>query len=280
MPSHDPLKLEPNGDYDPTTDIQPVMVNSLLVPNRSFLVDPFLPSKNHIRSKHAGSFSFPSSSVHGQKVLITFRKPTLNPDSSPSRDIALFSRFAVHTMGEYGRDDIVTVRFCSYWRSFAAQVDAYDWINRSPENPNRVLIKRILAIEGDTVRTLPPYPDAEVKIPQGHVWVEGKYLLTGFLSSFIEFILGDEHFVSDDSNRFGPVDSFSFFSPPTQLILFFSKISAGLVESKLVMLIWPLNRFGRLKKPRETHPRDLDQATLDELKKEHDRHSRLTIGKS
>jgi inner membrane protease subunit 2 len=36
-----------------------------------------------------------------------------------------------------------------------------------------MLVKRILAMEGDIVKTLPPYPDREVHIPQGHVWVEG-----------------------------------------------------------------------------------------------------------
>jgi inner membrane protease subunit 2 len=46
-------------------------------------------------------------------------------------------------------------------------------IHRSPEDPDRVLVKRIVAVEGDTVRTLPPYPENEVTIPQGHVWVEG-----------------------------------------------------------------------------------------------------------
>lgn len=28
-------------------------------------------------------------------------------------------------------------------------------------------------MEGDIVKTLPPYPLPEVRIPEGHVWVEG-----------------------------------------------------------------------------------------------------------
>lgn len=36
-----------------------------------------------------------------------------------------------------------------------------------------MIVKRILAVEGDTVRTLPPHPDPEVRVPVGHVWVEG-----------------------------------------------------------------------------------------------------------
>jgi len=104
-------------------------------------------------------------------------QPTLNPNTSTWRDLAIFNRFAVQTLGRCSRDDIVTFR--------------------SPENPNRILVKRILALEGDVVKTLPPYPDQEIVVPEGHVWVEG-----------------DEPFFSDDSNRFGPVhfvdSSFSY----------------------------------------------------------------------
>ena len=39
-----------------------------------------------------------------------------------------------------------------------------------------MLVKRILALEGDIVKTLPPYPDQEIVVPQGHVWVEGLIL--------------------------------------------------------------------------------------------------------
>ncbi|KAF8192484.1 hypothetical protein BJ912DRAFT_924827 [Pholiota molesta] len=67
---------------------------------------------------------------------------------------------------------------------------------RSPEDPKRLIIKRILAKEGDTVKTLPPYPDTEVVVPENHVWVEG-------VKSFRN-PLGDEPFWTDDSNRFGP----------------------------------------------------------------------------
>ena len=36
-----------------------------------------------------------------------------------------------------------------------------------------MLVKRILALEGDIVKTLPPYPDQEIVVPEGYVWVEG-----------------------------------------------------------------------------------------------------------
>ena len=42
--------------------------------------------------------------------------------------------------------------------------------------------------DNDQVKTLPPYPDAEIVIPEGHGWLEG-----------------DAPFNSEDSNHFGPV---------------------------------------------------------------------------
>ncbi|KAF8897421.1 peptidase S24/S26A/S26B/S26C, partial [Infundibulicybe gibba] len=82
-----------------------------------------------------------------------------------------------------------------------------------PNNQRRLLIKRIIGIEGDMVKTLPPYPEPVVHVPKGHVWVEG-----------------DEPHHSDDSNRFGPVP-------------------LGLAESRLMLLVWPPHRIGPLPKP-------------------------------
>lgn len=48
--------------------------------------------------------------------------------------------------------------------------------------------KRIVALEGDIVRTLPPWKDKTVRVPQGHAWLEG-----------------DEPLRSRDSNTFGPL---------------------------------------------------------------------------
>lgn len=54
-----------------------------------------------------------------------------------------------------------------------------------------MVIKRVVALAGDTVKTKKPYPFPEEIVPIGHVWVEG------------------EHPESDrwsrDSNYYGPV---------------------------------------------------------------------------
>lgn len=51
-----------------------------------------------------------------------------------------------------------------------------------------MIVKRVVAVEDDVVQTLPPCSDAEVRVPEGHIWVEG-----------------DESFRTLDSNTFGPV---------------------------------------------------------------------------
>ena len=45
---------------------------------------------------------------------------------------------------------------------------------RDPINGRKMIVKRIVAVAGDVIKTLPPYPDAEVLVPEGHVWVEGE----------------------------------------------------------------------------------------------------------
>jgi mitochondrial inner membrane protease subunit 2 len=85
---------------------------------------------------------------------------------------------------------------------------------------------------------LPPYPDAEVVVPEGHGWLEG-----------------DAPFNSEDSNHFGPVRLVFCFTPslPTvqnsQVNLyapFDFQVPLALVESKLTCVLWPLNRVGAI----------------------------------
>lgn len=82
--------------------------------------------------------------------------------------------------------------------------------NRSPVNPERLAIKRIIALENDTVYTLPPYPLATEHVPPGHIWVEGDQV---------------DRNKTYDSNYFGPV-------------------SKSLVVGKAEGVVWPLSKFG------------------------------------
>jgi inner membrane protease subunit 2 len=90
--------------------------------------------------------------------------------------------------------------------------------------------------DADQVKTLPPYPDTEVVIPEGHGWLEG-----------------DASFNSEDSNHFGPVSvvcphvrntgtevtTFGFSRPVAQVPL-------ALIDSKLSCVLWPLDRVGAI----------------------------------
>lgn len=67
----------------------------------------------------------------------------------------------------------------------------------SPNNPERMAVKRIVALGGDKVQTRVPYPFAEETVPEGHVWVEGEHP-EGSRGSL-------------DSNTYGPVSSLIFF---------------------------------------------------------------------
>jgi hypothetical protein len=80
--------------------------------------------------------------------------------------------------------------------------------DRSPTSSTRRLtVKRIVGLGGDTIRTLPPYPQKLVTLEPGQVWVEG-----------------DNSDQSNDSNTYGPVP-------------------ISLLHSKVSGIVYP---FGRL----------------------------------
>ena len=58
------------------------------------------------------------------------------------------------------------------FRSFGILNPTPTW--RSPVDPKRMLVKRVVALEGDVVRTRPPCTEPEVRIPMGHVWIESE----------------------------------------------------------------------------------------------------------
>ncbi|XP_055329042.1 mitochondrial inner membrane protease subunit 2-like [Paramacrobiotus metropolitanus] len=80
----------------------------------------------------------------------------------------------------------------------------------SPSDPSRILIKRVIALEGDTVRTL-TYKQSVVEVQQGCMWVEG-----------------DNRDLSMDSNTFGA-------------------IPRGLLLGVATHIVWPPSRWSRLK---------------------------------
>ena len=73
-------------------------------------------------------------------------------------------------------------------------------------------VKRIIGLEGDVVETRKPYPTPYVRIPAGHMWVEGD---AGVSKSL-------------DSNTYGPV-------------------SIGLITGQLTHVLLPFDKFGRVR---------------------------------
>lgn len=115
--------------------------------------------------------------------------PTFNPGTeSLINDIALVKKFGLKNKNNLTRGDII--------------------IFRSPLDPEKILTKRIIGMQGDSINCLPKYPKPTTTIPRNHYWVEG-----------------DNEFHSIDSNDFGP-------------------ISQALVVGKVISIMWPISRIG------------------------------------
>lgn len=82
-------------------------------------------------------------------------------------------------------------------------------LSRSPFHPEVTAVKRVVALEGDVVKTKRPYPISTVKIPPCHVWVEGD----GRPGSSL------------DSNTYGPV-------------------STRLLTGRVTHIVYPFRKFG------------------------------------
>lgn len=99
-------------------------------------------------------------------LYVPVRQPTLNPRPKLSRDVV----------------------WVNVWRVRRRGVKAGDVaILHSPTHPGDVLVKRVVAEEGEEVETK-GYRTRRVLVPGGHCWVEG-----------------DNTRLSRDSNLFGPV---------------------------------------------------------------------------
>lgn len=86
---------------------------------------------------------------------------------------------------------------------------------RSPHDPERIAIKRIVALAGDAITPLwDGYPGGrkEIIVPYNHMWVEGDF---------------KEKKRNLDSNTYGP-------------------ITQSLVVGKVAAVVWPLNRISKI----------------------------------
>lgn len=97
----------------------------------------------------------------------------------------------------------------------------------SPIDPKKRLVKRVIAVEGEVIRTQ-RYKLHLVKIPKGHCWVEG-----------------DNFRNSQDSNSFGPV-------------------SVGLVCGQVTHILWPPKRWKHLVPSLLPHQQERTGQMLDE----------------
>ena len=122
--------------------------------------------------------------VDGQSM-----SPTLSPDfaESGSQDVLAIWKWGASRNVQRG--DIV-----AFW---------------SPQHPEKLSIKRIIAMAGDKVYPKEGRPGGE-EVPYGHVWVEG-----------------DNWRKTWDSNNYGP-------------------ISKSLIAGKATHILWPLSRIGAL----------------------------------
>lgn len=111
-------------------------------------------------------------------------QPVLNPDRSQT-DYVFLNRWAARSL-DIKRGEIISLI--------------------SPKDPDQIIIKRVVGIQGDIIATL-GYRREVVRIPDGHCWVEGDH--TGH---------------SVDSNHFGPV-------------------SLGLITAKAACIVWPPSRW-------------------------------------
>lgn len=87
-------------------------------------------------------------------------------------------------------------------------------VYRSPHNPERWGVKRVIALQGDRVTPKPGYPggDEPLIVPWGHVWVEGD---------------AEDRDKSLDSNWFGPV-------------------SRNLIIGRVTWVVWPWKHFAEV----------------------------------
>ncbi|KAK7205844.1 catalytic subunit of the mitochondrial inner membrane peptidase complex [Myxozyma melibiosi] len=127
--------------------------------------------------------------------------PTLNPESNGlRRDIALLWKLGLKEYKSFHRGDVVVLR--------------------NPRDPETSVVKRIVALEGEEVRTRFPYPESTCRVPQHHFWVEG------------------DNIHSVDSNTYGPV-------------------TCGLITARVTRVLFPFGRAGLVPRTGGRDPREV-----------------------
>lgn len=173
-----------------------------------------------LRAPPAADFTMPRGAL---RTVGT--QPTLNPSPHRARDRVLLDRWSIRVRRRVDRGDIVVARSVRPGRAR----DAVRHVSslavsprpcRAPDNERLLLVKRIVALEGD--RIWDPKHDCYVTMPPGHCW-----------------LTGDNAAASVDSRAFGPL--------PVSLII-----------ARVVWILWPLRRFGALSSHPETPASDLD----------------------
>ncbi|XP_024961811.1 mitochondrial inner membrane protease subunit 1-like isoform X1 [Cynara cardunculus var. scolymus] len=156
--------------------------------DKSFLVAKFFCAV-HVTSTYLCSTAL----VYGPSMLPTFNL---------SGEIVLLESISTR-YGKVGSGDVVIVR--------------------SPENPRKVITKRIIGMEGDSITYVVDPINSDrtetLVVPKGHIWVEG-----------------DNIYSSNDSRNFGPVPY-------------------GLLQGKVFLKIWPAGAFGLIgRRPQTVDP--------------------------
>ncbi|XP_021109558.1 mitochondrial inner membrane protease subunit 2 isoform X3 [Heterocephalus glaber] len=132
-------------------------------------------------------------------------QPSLNPGGSQTSDVVLLNHWKVRNF-QVQRGDIVSLV--------------------SPKNPGQKIIKRVIALEGDIIRTM-GHKNRYVKVPRGHIWVEG-----------------DHHGHSFDSNSFGPGSNSGSCACDAGGRT--TEVSLGLLHAHATHILWPPERWQKL----------------------------------
>ncbi|XP_074593764.1 mitochondrial inner membrane protease subunit 2-like [Brevipalpus obovatus] len=143
-----------------------------------------------------------------KKVDGVSMQPTFNPQSRVDDDDRL-----LRTENRASHKPFSDIVLLNRWvtRNFDLRVG--DVVAcKSVRDPRQSLIKRVIGLEGDWIRSLPSYDEDIVEVPKGYCWLEGDYKERSL-----------------DSNHFGPVP-------------------LGMVVGRADAIIWPPKRWSLVRR--------------------------------